>query len=327
MSIALVAEFLPEFSPPGVKRRFEHVTGWLQQDDRNWVVHALHSGGPNFVSKLERVTSVLRVKEQLRRAVVQSEGVIVLGLGGAHMLRLAHLLALEFPDKTIMYDACDSWFLQIAARARTGSVRLCAPSLVGAAFQRFSTRRLNFVYISDRDYVADRLLTRGRNAHIVGPDLIPALEKLSAPSSRVTRIVVAADYNAFHNLDGLNRLFEAWPTFSSDYPSIRLELFGASIPRVLPDGNVLVRGWAEDIRDVYRGDTAVFIPNIGGSGIPNKLVEALSASRTVIAHDSMSWIFRGKQTVVAFGERPLLTALYKLIAAQPGSEMLVRREA
>jgi glycosyltransferase involved in cell wall biosynthesis len=112
--------------------------------------------------------------------------------------------------------------------------------------------------------------------------------------SPIERVVVAADYEGFHNSVGLQNLLEVWPVVHQTWPDVQLHLYGRGTPPPIHTEGVSIKGWAENLIDVYTGPTVVFIPNIDGSGVPNKLVEAVAARRPVIVHESLLGLLQPK---------------------------------
>lgn len=283
-----MTEMQPKLAPPGVRRRYEHICDWLAAHEIEYSHEALLSFA--VASKSSRVRKVLREFQNIDRKIPSDAVVLVLGLGAVHMLLLA--LYLRFASTTrrrVVYDTCDSWLLQVKARFGAGGLPLALPSVAGLVLQALVGRSLSISYISQRDQRSDRWVNLCGTVFIVGPSPSRVLldtSNLNAVAGRIDRVCVSADYDAFHNEAGMKVLRDAWHSLNFAPSELGLHLYGQGVP-IHIRGSVL-KGWASNILDVYSGNSAVFIPNMGGSGVPNKLIDALAARRPVLIHKSAS---------------------------------------
>ncbi len=290
----LISESLPAHQAPGKLRRYEHLVAWCAQNAVQHNSYALHEAISD-AGLLSRVIASFFAIPRLLRITRRGDHLWFLGLGEVHMLIIACVLAIF--GRRATYDACDSWLLQQQARAAVPGARTFVPR-AGAWLQGHSPHSLSISYISARDREADQTLLDRRESLIVRPDLPPTLTTLPAvPTGRVRRIVVALDLQSFHNSQGFDELLRAWQATSHVYPDVLLDIYGRNLPHI-DDNNVRIRGWAESLADVYCGSTAVFVTNRLGSGVPNKLVEAIAARRPIILHRSLAtlvqpgpWVF------------------------------------
>ncbi len=247
-----------------------------------------------FLGVLFRLPGVIR---RTRRG----DTLYFLGLGEVHLLVAAAIAALF--ARTVIYDACDSWVLQLAAREEAGAPARAFMPRAGAALQRIAPRRMAVSYISARDADADRAagISFRRAVQVIPPTLPQTLRNIpEVVRGRVNRIVAGVDLRSFHNLSGFEELREGWESVRAENPGVVLELFGLGLPDVEADG-VIVRGWAPSLSELYVGNTAVFITNQGGSGVPNKLVEAVAARRPVIIHQRSMGLVEPGPWVFAYG--------------------------
>lgn len=231
------------------------------------------------------------------------------------MLWLAHELARSGFNTT--FDACDSWVLQGIARLRTRKLGLAVPALVGLALDVMGPKKLAISYISQRDLMADSRLPRltKRRTLLIPPTVKPLQDKLDAYDGRqVSRVVVSADYASFHNHRGMMMLFDAW-TRRKRNRDFSLDLYGSNLPGAVAAGISCV-GWAETMNVIFAGRTAVFVPNIGGSGVPNKLIEAMSAQRPIILHKSMRYIAGTSSWLFYYSNADDIIEILDLLASQ-----------
>lgn len=210
-------------------------------------------------------------------------------------------------------DSCDSWLLQLQHRKAVGARTL--PIRLGLMLMRLPNRLLENSYISRRDAQVDLF---GSVPAIVIPQSAPKiLSSLPPMSGAPDRIVIAADFESFHNLEGARNVFASMDIFTERHPKIRVQLFGR-IPAgfEIPSG-IEVRGWVDDIADVYAGNTAVVITNRAGSGVPNKVVEAMAARRPMFIHSSLDYLeLDGADARVYTNSEDLLDELEGIVEIQ-----------
>ncbi|MET4134186.1 glycosyltransferase family 4 protein [Pseudarthrobacter sp. PvP090] len=316
MKVFMLTEMPPELAPPGVRRRYEHFSDWLAGHGIDWSHEAILTPDEASSSKITRVKIVLKKLHHLDRTLPREAVVLVLGLGAVHMLFLA--VYLRFASglrRRVAYDTCDSWLLQVKARLRTGGLPLALPAVAGLVLQTLLGRSLFVSYISVRDQQADRWVNFHRSAFVVSPVAPRELqdaESLGAVIGRIKRVSVSADYEAFHNHEGMKFLRDAWESPNLERGDLELHLYGKGEPIRIADS--IFVGWADDISEIYQGNTAVYIPNMHGSGVPNKLIDAISARRPVIVHRSVSGGFENNSLVFVFdNEAQLLANLRRLV--------------
>lgn len=309
-TLYLISEFPPSAAPPGIRRRLEHLYAWANSRFDSIVrLDLAETRG----SKVTRVGAVIR-SGWVRKEIPSGSEVLISGLGAVHMLLLAATLSRKFVST---YDACDSWTLQVSARSESSWI-LAISSRIGRLIQTVATRKLAVSYISQRDADADSRLNRTRLIRVVPASLPASMTTLNQAALRtpISRIAVSADYSAFHNVRGLAMLAAAWPEFVSLCPSIHLDLYGVGDADRLKSVGGRMHGWADDIMDIYSAGTAVFVTNVGGSGVPNKLLEALASGLPVVVHKSHGPFARQNAVgrVIEFSdEHDLVIALQRAI--------------
>lgn len=212
--------------------------------------------------------------------------IVVVALGSPPMMRLARRLRRRGLD--VRLDLCDSTVLQWRARRAAADPRLLAVG--GWMFaEHAASPYLPVSYISERDAAADSWLNRLRDVRVVAAR--PPVELAGLPAFRwpAERIVLCGDFASFHNARGLAVLCAAVEQVPGGLP---VHLFGPTAPEVsLPPG-VDYRGWAAGATDLLAGDTIAFVSNRVGSGVPNKLLEAVASGRPVIAHTDLRSVVR-----------------------------------
>lgn len=261
---------------------------------------------------MRRATRAAR--ESIRLVVARREiVVVVVGLLSPRLITFAGLLCRFGVDVT--FDACDSWrLLESTTPANSPLSRIARQ---GAEVQARTTSRLPISYISLRDANADSdLNARGnRRVEIVPPTAPSALRELPplAGGEVVQRFSFSGDPGSFHVKEGVDLLRVAWPQHHRRYPASRLDVYGGRSHLLAAGEGSASHGFAVDIRDLYRGPTVVIIANRLSSGIPNKLVEAVTANRPIIIHASLWDLLDPHPWVQSFhDEKTLLEALARL---------------
>jgi hypothetical protein len=307
----LVVESDPNLAPPGIRRRYEHVTSWLQE-------HGVHFRTVTLLPRPDlgrwaRLVGVVGARKRILTDLSPDATIMVLGLGAPHMLMAAH--SCLGAGRSVVYDVCDSWLLQFKARMWSGKLVRVLPSLLGVSFQLSSRRPLHRSYISNRDLQTDARLNWGRASCFVIPPVagseLHRIEPMDA--GKVQRIALSADFRSFHIQAGLKALLNVWPAFHEVHPDVALHLFGVGSPPQEGSSGVMTRGFANHITDLYVGNTLVFVANVGGGGVPNKLLEAVAAQRPVIVHESLLPLLEPHEWIFSYStEASLLAALQRV---------------
>lgn len=275
--VTIVCEFAPEHLHTGLAGRLRHVQALYPEAQLRW----LHDPPRSEVSLPDR----LRVARSFAPPDDAGE-IIVLALGSPPMMHLARRLHRR--GHHVRLDLSDSVLLQWRARRGAASAKLLVVGAWMIALHATSPL-LPAAYISDRDRNADRVLNTVRPVQVI-PARAPAeLTALSAFHWPAQRVVCSGDFTSFHNAAGLDLLCAAVRRNSIGVP---VELFGPSAPaHELPE-QVVYRGWAPTPDYLLAGNSVAFISNRGGSGVPNKLCEAIAAGRPVIVHEELRDVVR-----------------------------------
>lgn len=270
--VAVVCEFTPEDLHTGVAGRLRHVQSLYPHAEISW----LHKKPRKEVSFASRLRSAHTVS-----APEGVDEVIVLALGSPPMMHVARRWHRQ--GVPVRLDLSDSVLLQWRARCNETSPKLLAVGAWMIALQA-TAPLLPVAYISHRDRRADAVLNRLRPATVIPAKAPPTLGDLPAFTWPAQRVVCSGDFTSFHNAAGLDLLCEAL----RDSPvTIPVDLFGPSAPTQRLPHQMVYRGWAATPDQLLSGNSVAFISNRAGSGIPNKLCEAIAAGRPVIVHEEL----------------------------------------
>ena len=294
--VYIITEAAPEQQAPGKTRRYEHYIARLMSAQLSATTLPLLVD--SNASGVRRIAASFRASRSVFKRTRRDQALVVLGLGEVHMLLLAVFLVLA--QRKVTYDACDSWKLQwYSRRAQMGGLRSFVP-IVGGLVQWLAPRRLTVSYISRRDASADTIILGRRKVDIVPPEAAALLSRIPPVSnSGIERVVAAVDLNSYHNRHGFEEIIDIWPAVRAAFPNVTLDLYGKGLSQVDVEG-VRVFGWAKDIRDVYAGNSLVYVTNRNGSGVPNKLVEAVASQRPLLVHESLSPLLTTSPWVYTF---------------------------
>ena len=276
----LISERTAEESPPGHARRIESLTEHYEMAGYSVEVIALQAGRG---SKLQRAVRVVTARDVWARAS-SADLAVVSGLGAPHMMVIARRLARRV---RVVFDCCGSWTLQARARAAEGAPRL--PILAGALIMRLPSRIDSFSYIHERDVLADRHLLR-KSAHVVPQRRVAELAGLGQVEYPLARVVIPADFTSFHNRVRAEDVLNRTARVASRNANVRFEVYGRVPSDFTLPSRVEKMGWVADLTSLYSGSTGVIVTNHAGSGLPNKLLEAIQANRPVVLHESFRFL-------------------------------------
>lgn len=275
--VAVICKFAPEHLHTGVAGRLRHAQSRYPQSQVIW----LHDSPRNAVSFASRMRAARKFE-----APGDVDEVIVLALGSPPMMHLARRWHRR--GVPVRLDLSDSVLLQWRARRSEPSLKLLGVGAWMIALQA-TAPLLPVAYISDRDRHADGPLNRLRPASVIPPSAPAALGNLPAFSWPAQRVVCSGDFTSFHNAAGLDLLCDALRGSSVALP---VDLYGPSAPTQRLTDQMVYRGWAPTPDQLLTGNSVAFISNRAGSGIPNKLCEAMAAGRPVIVHEDLRDVVR-----------------------------------
>lgn len=295
--LVVVARPLKEL-PNGVRRRAEHLLDHYSSEGRTKLLVMDGSRG-----RLGRAFGMLRTLTRLRLATRRRVEVHLVALFQPTMVAFAALC--DAMGISVTVDACDSW--RLLGDGVEGDEKLARIVRRGARLQAMLRRGVPVSYISRRDADSDRDLNAGRYVFVIAPSVareLRAMPKLSP--GRIERVVVSGDYRSFHVREGMKTLAEAWPRHASSHSAARLDVYGVNMDELDLGPTAHKRGFAADVVELYAGATAVFVPNRRGSGIPNKLLEAVAAQRPIILDRSLADLLEPHPWVFPFADGPTL---------------------
>ncbi len=101
-------------------------------------------------------------------------------------------------------------------------------------------------------------------------------------------LVFSGSMESFQSVDAILHFYrEIYPKIKSDTPGIRLYVVGknppSSVRRLAQDESVVVTGFVEDIRPYIDKSTVYICPIRSGSGIKNRLLEAMAMRKPIVA--------------------------------------------
>jgi hypothetical protein len=182
----------------------------------------------------------------------------------------------------VWVDAVDSWLLMNASGVLHGHPSYVA-RLARDAWRLARMPPVDMVtYISRADLVADRGTVRGR-ARLVLPATAHEQHHVGARAGEGRRAVVAGDWGYPPNRDGF-RWFRArvLPRLEPLLAGLdwRVDVYGEGPPGTHPHAHL--RGFVEDLGDLYREGDVHVVPVRFGAGVKNKAVQPLMAGLPVV---------------------------------------------
>jgi len=184
-----------------------------------------------------------------------------------------------------LLDVCDSWTMRIGGYHLLTLERWLAQFAVDILMARAATAASRLIYISERDLVADRLRFSRLPPGVVVPNgideglfAIPLRDPDMHMSGPAT---IFADLAYQPNADGLAWFVRnVWPLIPPGTTSV--DIYGPTAPRFqLPTG-IRYRGFVEDKSVPLSFASMALNPASEGSGLKNKVLEALAAGLPVV---------------------------------------------
>lgn len=308
---AIVVRRDPVHMPHGIRRRVDHLLDYYGRSDDD----------VDVVS----VSSMRGVAELARLRVAGRTSFHVVALFQPGMMRLAGLLRQFGTNVTI--DVCDSLtLLKATLEQEEGLLRTAEEA---AATLRRLPNAIGVTYISRRDADADAAINEGRTVSVVPPTAPSSLSSLAGNmNGHIGRFTLSGDFASHHTREGIGLLVAGWRDHAQAFPAARLDIYGHNTEGLIDVPGARLRGFATDLRDLYSGNTAVLVPNVLASGVPNKLVEAVAAQRPVIAHQSLKAMLSHHEGFYSFRTAEDVTkALAEVSNAQFGPALPYMRYA
>lgn len=99
-------------------------------------------------------------------------------------------------------------------------------------------------------------------------------------------LLFVGNFNNISNVLSVNFFCEkVFPLVVKKIPNIKLYIVGRNANFKFNNNNIIIQGYVEDIRDLYQSCTIFIAPLVSGSGIKNKILEAMSSGIPVITTD------------------------------------------
>lgn len=291
-----------EFLSTGVWRRVDHLVSH----------YGLGEGGVRVVALRPRPTKgwrprflALRRALQLRRELSPNDVVHLAGFMSPSMNVLAVLFYLSGHRSTRL-DACDSWRLIKEFAGSSDDLQRTAKA--GRLTLRMLPPGIAISYVSRRDLSADHRNGGSRRLFVIPPSVPEALRELPPiDAAHISRFIVCGDLGSDHLRHGLDVLSAAWPLHIDSHPDSWVDIYGANTDQVCLGPRSAVHGFVADMADIYRGPSAAILLNGEGSGVPNKLNEAIAARRPIVAHTSVLQFVRPHPWVVTYHDVASMT--------------------
>jgi glycosyltransferase involved in cell wall biosynthesis len=220
------------------------------------------------------------VKDQVEDVVKQEKIDVVHSWVRMAEQFVAHL------DVPVLFDLCDALSLQISERIVWSSgprVRL--------NYLRFRRMESRIVARYPTTFVAQQ--DAGYFTNACGASVIPNgvdldVFRAALPSGTPTSIVFSGSMAFPPNVDAANWFAEnVWPSLADRYPDLKWYIVGANpsakVRRLERLRNVVVTGFVRDIREFLEQCHVVVAPMVTGSGIKNKVLEAMACGRAVVS--------------------------------------------
>lgn len=149
---------------------------------------------------------------------------------------------------------------------------------------RATCRVIAFISEVDRDYIE----VAGSNSVIVGNKVDLCDNSKICEQSSDNEILFVGKMSYAPNVAAVSRFaVEVLPHISSAFPGLRFRVVGASpvpevknLSRLSPD--IIVEGFVDDLSACYREASIVVAPMFSGSGIQNKILQAMAAGCCVV---------------------------------------------
>ena len=248
-----------------------------------WVEGTLSRRGLRIGGRIDGAAAT-RLRAEIRRVVANEAFDVV------HVRQLPMAAyATDLGDGPSLLELVDAETLA-SARARTGSARTAIRARIAGAIERRAIRAFPIVtVVAEPDAAALRRLSPGARIEVVpnGVDASrfrPEPEMVPTPGS----IVFVGAMSFPPNVAAICWfVHEVLPGVRSARPDVTVTIVGRDpAPAVLAlaaDPAVTVTGAVDDVRPFLARAAVVIAPMVSGSGIKNKILEAMAMQRPVVA--------------------------------------------
>lgn len=164
-------------------------------------------------------------------------------------------------------------------------------SMVGRYVERLAAENADFVGFASFEESAE-LESRFQKGNI-GATGIPVPEKFftlgsETNDSQNTQILILGDMTVFYIREAVLRFMaKVWPQIDRIHDGVDLMILGRGADNVLAErlprsGNVRWKSWVEDYAETVRGADIVIVPDLAGSGVKNRVLQAMALGKPVV---------------------------------------------
>jgi glycosyltransferase involved in cell wall biosynthesis len=185
----------------------------------------------------------------------------------------------------VLFDLCDALSLQASQGISWKSgVRQRLERLRLWRSERAIVNGYPTTFVASQD---SAVFPRARSAKVI-PNGVDAEYFRYVPHARPTRILVFSGSMSFPpNVEAVLWFRRhVWPSLVQRYPDVSWYIVGANPHEAVrglgEDENIVVTGFVDDIRPFVQQSSVVVAPMFSGSGIKNKVLEAMACGRAVV---------------------------------------------
>lgn len=161
---------------------------------------------------------------------------------------------------------------------------------------------INFVSDVDRNFTEKMICRDGLIAIPNGVDV--DYFKMDGTTNRQSEnLLFIGNFKNISNVLSMNYFCnEVYPIIKKSHPNLKMFIVGPHAPFNFEDKSIIVTGFVDDLREYYHKCTLFVSPLVTGSGIKNKVLEAMAAGIPVITSnigvDGIA-VIPGKHVIVA----------------------------
>jgi hypothetical protein len=299
-TFVLISEYDFSLISNGTTRRMQHLSEWLQTEHETFETHIINQ---NFSGKVRRIINAVLFFNRINSGSGQhyNQKFLINGLAAPHMFFLSRIF---LSRNQVIFDICDSLRGQfINQLKRFDLLRALSIIFVGLAM-KFSKDSVSFSYISEKDLAEDRFFLKGKNAITIYPKLPKDLQSEDLfETGLATRVVLFHSSQSVHTQKYTKVFLNEVPRILTIQPNIELDIFTSSaLKKGFPKG-VNVHSGIFNYKEIYNGQTLIFISNDTSTGISNKLLEAVYLQKPIIVHTSLASQLKEHPWIMTFSSR------------------------
>lgn len=174
--------------------------------------------------------------------------------------------------------------------------------------------------ISDQDRKLIYHSQRNR-VHVVPNGIDAIYFRKNSTGTKSVDLVFTGNMSYPPNVEGARRLaLVILPLVRKVYPNVKLQIAGAtpaSSVLALASDSVVVTGWLDDIREAYNNARVFVAPMLSGSGMQNKLLEAMSMELPCVTTELAAaplGVTHEKECLVGRTDEELAEGIIKLLS-------------